>query len=524
MSSHFRSIVVCDLEYETFGGGLPDPLCMVAYVLSSTLEHMRTIRVWRGEFGSAPPFDIGEDTLFVGYSAWAEMQCFMALGWPFPKHIFDQHTAFLAASNRLLPHDPDNEKRKKEGKRLPDACHAYGIEGWERVDKDSIAADIGNGNWQRYGKDVVFDYCEEDVRKSAELLRAQLRRGCNSLPAADVPRVLHWSNYSAKAIARIQAVGMPVDMRMWNLVQENKAAVVTALLEQFDPSHDDGDPVFNAEGEFSYWRFEQWLIRSGVAVWPRLETGKLDLDSEAFRLMAYIPGVSGIHVLRDSLRVITGAKLVIGPDGRNQPKLFPFGTATGRNAHRGSLFNAHAGMRSFLRWPEDKIAVYLDWRTQEVGIAASQSGDEALIRDYSAGDIYHALARMTGRTSEPDPVRWKKQDPETRQKMKPLQLGINYGMGVPSLARGLERHPLVASAIIELHKRTYPRFWAWRENAATCAMLAREIRSEFGWPLRITTSPNRRTLYNFPMQSAAAARCCASPRCGCARPGSCRRC
>src|SRR5262249_24201216 len=83
----------------------------------------------------------------------------------------------------------------------------------------------------------------------------------------------------------------------------------------------------------------------------------------------------------------------------------------------------------------------------------------------------------------------------------PLQLGINYGMGVPSLARGLERHPLVASAIIELHKRTYPRFWAWRENAATRAMLTREIRSEFGWPLRIATSPNKRTLYNFPMQS-----------------------
>jgi DNA polymerase I len=35
-------------------------------------------------------------------------------------------------------------------------------------------------------------------------------------------------------------------------------------------------------------------------------------------------------------------------------------------------------------------------------------------------------------------------------------------------------------------------------------MLARGIRSEFGWPLQITTSPNRRTLYNFPMQSGGA--------------------
>ena len=49
--------------------------------------------------------------------------------------------------------------------------------------------------------------------------------------------MLHWSNYSAKAIALIQARGMPIDMVLWNLVQENKAAVVAALLQQFDPSY-----------------------------------------------------------------------------------------------------------------------------------------------------------------------------------------------------------------------------------------------------------------------------------------------
>jgi hypothetical protein len=36
------------------------------------------------------------------------------------------------------------------------------------------------------------------------------------------------------------------------------------------------------------------------------------------------------------------------------------------------------------------------------------------------------------------------------------------------------------------------------------AMLERKIESVFGWPLRISTSPNIRTLYNFPMQSGGA--------------------
>ena len=78
-------------------------------------------------------------------------------------------------------------------------------------------------------------------------------------------------------------------------------------------------------------------------------------------------------------------------------------------------------------------------------------------------------------------------------------------MGVPSLARGLDRHPLIAS---DHHRATsaglYPRFWQWREEQVDAAMLARRVESVFGWPLRISTSPNKRTLYNFPMQGDGA--------------------
>src|SRR5262245_23009973 len=249
---------------------------MVVYVLNEFLQHVRTVRMWRGEFGSAPPFDIGPDALFVAYSAWAEMTCFKVLGWRFPVHIFDLHTAFLAASNILLPYDPDEEnKRKKPRKRLPDACRAYSIEGWERIDKEVFAEAIGEGRWHEYGQEAVFNYCEEDVRMSTKLLR-RLLSASNRFPAADVPRVLWWSNYSAKAVALIQARGMPIDMTLWNLVQENKQAVIGELLRQFDPSYGSEDPIYTPDGEWSYARFERWLVNSGVPYWPRLASGKLD--------------------------------------------------------------------------------------------------------------------------------------------------------------------------------------------------------------------------------------------------------
>src|SRR5580704_6274542 len=101
VSRHFTTIVVCDFEYEVEGGDahlvrgdLPNVLCMVAHVLDANLQYVRTIRTWRGEFGSMPPFDIGPDTLFVAYSARAELTSFMTLGWKIPEHVFDLHTTY----------------------------------------------------------------------------------------------------------------------------------------------------------------------------------------------------------------------------------------------------------------------------------------------------------------------------------------------------------------------------------------------------------------------------------------------
>jgi hypothetical protein len=207
VSEDFSSVVVCDFEYEVAAGDLPHPLCMVAHVLDKKLRHVRTVGLWRGDFGTVPPFDTGPNTLFVAYSAWAEMTCFKVLGWQFSAHVFDQHTAYLAASNILLPYSPD-ERRKKLRKRLSDACRAYGIEGWEHIDKQVIAEAIGEGRWRDYGREAVFDYCEEDVRMSVRLLRRQLQphydqRRPAPLPATDVERVIWWSEYSAKAVALI---------------------------------------------------------------------------------------------------------------------------------------------------------------------------------------------------------------------------------------------------------------------------------------------------------------------------------
>jgi DNA polymerase-1 len=502
---HFSQIVVVDFEYEIVAGGLPNPLCMVVVVLDGNFRHVRTIRMWRGEFGREPPFDIGSDTLFVAYSAWAEMMCFKVLGWSFPIRIYDQHTAYLARTNLLLPYNP-GETRKRQRKRLSDACQHYGINGWQNIDKEAISEAIGHGTWRdKYSPEEVVTYCAEDTLMEVKFLHRQLF----DPRCPDIDHICYWSNYSAKYIALIQARGMPIDVDRWNLVQENKAAVISALIQQFDPSQNSPHPIYTPEGEWAYERLERYLAyeqsHGRIAGWPRLDSGRLDTSSDAFGIMRHAPGIEELHALRDSLSFIDKARLPIGRDRRNRPSLFPFGAATGRNAHARSPYNAHAAVRSFMQFSPETTGFYLDWRTQEIGIAAALSGDPVLAADYTTGDIYHALARMCGLTDELDIRRWKATQRDQRERMKSLQLGINYGMGVPSLARGLDRHPLIASEVIERHKRRYPVFWSWRANMVQVAMLEREIRSIDGWPLYVTTSPNQRTIYNFPCRSGGAA-------------------
>ena len=292
--------------------------------------------------------------LFVAYSAWAEMTCFKVLGWQFPVHIFDLHTAYLAASNILLPHNPD-EVSKRPRKRLSDACRAYGIEGWERIDKEDDRQGHRRGPLARLRSRARLRILRRGrAHVGAAAARATARR-CDArshlAAAADVERVLHWSNYSAQRQSRrSRRAACRSTCALWNLVQENKAAVIGELLRQFDPSHGSDDPIYTPEGEWSYARFEQWLVayrRCRLAA-PRKRAAR----HRQRRLPPDVPRSRDRGTARAARQPRLdrqGAKLPIGRDGRNRPSLFPFGTATGRNAHARSPYNAHAGMRSFMR-------------------------------------------------------------------------------------------------------------------------------------------------------------------------------
>ena len=328
------------------------------------------------------------------------MTCFLQLGWRFPEHVYDLHTAYLSVSNILLPYNPD-EIRKKPRKRLSDACRAYGIEGWEKIDKPEMAKAIGEGRWREYGQPAVLRLLRGG-RSQLGGTAAASARGLRQLRARSTRSAsCTGANTAPRPSPGFRRAGMPIDMPLWNLVQENKAAVIGALIARFDPSQGSEYPIYSPEGEWSSWRFEHWLVAAGITEWPRLDSGALQLDGDAFRMMyGAHPAIEGLHALRDSSR-----RHRARPDPDRPRRSQPSEPVSVRHRHRPQC----PGQEPVQRPRQHALVHEVSGRQDRALSRLANPGSRRLPRraaatrqlaeDYLSGDIYHALARMCGLTN-----------------------------------------------------------------------------------------------------------------------------
>jgi DNA polymerase I len=250
-------------------------------------------------------------------------------------------------------------------------------------------------------------------------------------------------------------------------------------------------------------RFAEYLRRNDLP-WPRLPSGSLALDDDTFREMSNaFPQVRPLRELRHALGQMRLADLAVGEDGYNRTLLSAFSARTGRNQPSNSKFIFGPGrwLRGLIRPPPGHGIAYIDYTSQEIGIAAALSGDANMITAYQSGDVYLAFAKQAG-LAPPDAT--KATHKVVRDRCKAVVLGVNYGMGAESLAHRIGAPPVVARDLLALHRRTYPTFWRWSEAAVDTAMLHGVITTVFGWPLHVGANANPRSLMNFPVQANAA--------------------
>ena len=478
MLGPFREVWAADFEFVAHPGERPDVVCLVARELKSG----RVIRLWRDQLGPVPPYATGPDTLFVAYYASAELGCHRALGWPTPARVLDLFTEFRARRNGLAT---------VAGSSLLGALTHFGLDNIGATEKEGMRELILTGGpWSAQQQADIIAYCESDVLALERLLVAML-------PGIDLPRALLRGRYMAAAAA-MEHSGVPIDTEMLALLRANWLHIQDQLIAAIDSQYG----VFDGR-TFKADRFGGWLAANNIP-WPRLESGRLDLDDDAFRQMARAyPAVAPLRELRSSLAELRLSDLAVGRDGRNRTILSAFRSRTGRNQPSNSryIFGPAVWLRSLIKPPPGWAVAYIDWSQQEFGIAAALSGDAAMQAAYRSGDPYLAFAKQAG--AVPADATRKTHEP-TRELFKQCVLAVQYGMEAKSLALRIGQPPVVARDLLRAHREAYRTFWRWSDAVVDQAMLHGAIWTVFGWPLYAGEQPNPRSLRNFPMQGNGA--------------------
>ena len=477
--AEFQAVWLIDFEFSCAPGERPKVVCLVAREFHSK----QLIRLGLDEIsGMDCPFDTGTKALFVAYFSSAEWNCFLSLGWDIPIRVLDLWCEFRNLCNGATP---------PVGWSLLGCLAYFGLGSMGAADKQSMRElALSGGPYSEEQMSALLDYCQSDVDALERLLPRML-------PVIDFRRAVHRGRYM-RAVASMEHTGIPVDTHTLALLRRQWAGIKVRLIQSIDAEYGIYEGI-----TFKQNRFADYLAREDIA-WPRTASGRLALDDITFRQQAKCyPQISALRELRHALSELKLESLSVGLDGRNRTLLSPFRSKSGRNQPSNSkfIFGPSVWIRSLIKPDVGRAVAYIDWSQQELGIAASLSGDPAMMQAYSSGDPYLEFAKMANAVPR---EATKVTHPNERSAFKVCMLATQYGMGEHGLATKLNKSLAYARNLLRQHRETFPVFWKWSQQQVDSAMLTGKMQTVFGWTLNTLGSDNPRSLANFPMQANGA--------------------
>ena len=484
----FREIWRHDFEYRQDANHLPVPVALFA-------KEQRTGREI-GPFNreqllamTRAPFDTGPDVLVTSYSIVAELSCFLALGWPMPHNLICTYFETCAAINGL-----DIEGLLKRRPRLLEACELFGLP-HSSPERKKYMRDLilNNEEYTDEQWHEIADYNRDDVLDEIPLQET-------IAPSIDVPVALYRGRYGI-AVAKMEACGIPISARHLAALRDNWQA-----LRMFYIRRDDTFGLYDDAGSFKEDRFVALAESRGWAAgWPRTATGKLSLSAKDIgKQIKQYPVLKPLQILRKSIAELRLGQMLntIGADDRSRCAILPFWVKTGRNQPGGKdkvfLLSLPSWLHGIIAPPRGYGMALLDWKAQEIGIAAGLSGDPAQMADYLAGDPHMGFAIRAGLAP---PGADKNSHGDIRDMVKPISLGSQYGMSKYGAAAQAGKSLAWAETTLALYRHSYPVFIEWQQNVAAQAMFDQRITNLFGWPMAVHAGTKTRTLLNYPAQS-----------------------
>jgi DNA polymerase-1 len=487
----FAQVWHCDFEYRQDENHCPAPVAMLAREHRSGAE----IFMRRPELlaSTRAPFNTGPDALVTGYAVSAELGCFRQLGWAPPRNVLCTYFETSAAINGL---EIDGLEMKRPS--LLETRDLFDIPHMAKEQKAHV-------------RDLILgktEYTEEDWREIDPYVREDGLRNISVLealaPTIDLPAALFRGRYAAP-VADMEANGLPVDVEY---LQRGLVAHWPAL-RMFYIRRDDPFGLYRGDGSFDESRLETLIKDRGWANWPRTEkTGKLSTRSADIGKMAKrYPELKPFQRLRDQIAELRlGAFLnTIGADGKSRCPIMPFWTRSGRNQPQGRdkafLLSLPSWTHGAIKPPEGWGVASLDWVAQEPGIMAGLSGDRAMIEDYGSGDMHMGFLIRAGLA----PI-WASKDShrEQRDAIKPVSLGVFYGMTKYGIAASTGKSLMWAADKLARHRASYPVNYQWRQDVVTQALFDERIVSPLGWPMAVHAGTKTSTLLNYMAQAGGA--------------------
>jgi hypothetical protein len=455
---------------------------------------------------------MADDELFIAHSASAEVSCFLAQGWPLPTRVIDTMVETARLWNGKMTPEGGNESIHTPS--LLRSLAYFGIPTRSAVEKkaivDEILETIRHG--RRFTPEAIekyLGYCMDDADDAGTLLAALIYASDLADPLRFNQAV--WRGRCVSVLTVPEAIGTSLDMPLikrfnthWEAIEKGLIRTLGASYAVRRAEHLEPQPIFREDGSLDLWAFALYLTQQGIA-WPRTPTGLPDTKDKTFGEQAEIHPQLGnlaqLMKLTKKTRLGVG-DLAIGLDGRNRTSMRPFASKTGRNQPSGSayLYTHSAWLRYFAQPPKGRVLIILDWKAQELGVAAALSGDEALWEAAVSGDPYTAFGAQTGLSEE--------EAKKNRGLLKATVLGVQYGMTAHGIAVRNKISFARAGRLLADHKRIYAKFWGWSLGAAkyACEGFALETKLgwRFGWPPGSRTTVKATTARNWPVQSTAA--------------------
>lgn len=376
----------------------------------------------------------------------------------------------------------ENKQKRDAGLSYASLCARYNLALVDTEHKAAMRALCINDDTVGHEQEIL-DYCLEDTAYIIPLLRCLLEQykrclfnSCCPLSPSAFKRNIDDKFAIDKLILQTGYIndfgdiadnGIPFDLERSRLIKQNAIHIKNDMIKNFNEKYigsfywDEKDKKYKQDTKVVQQHLLECLKQLNIDVrrYPKTAKGTLKTDKDT--LKDYFKGTSSFgEDLRYYKKLEGNLKCMTADDKKKSVSLFdcfidgnkfwyqslnPYGTKTGRcsPSTRTFPFAWYKALYGLFNPDEGKWLVELDYSSQETFCQACVCNDATFNRIYQSKDIYLAFAHEMSMVNDND---WntmsveelKDKYKQVRSMIKPMILGLSYGMGAEKLSESIK--------------------------------------------------------------------------------------